>query len=297
MNERRTKPRTHYIHRINYTTQERIVGTFVLVALGILIWLLISSGKTKNLFEDDFIIYGKLLSAKAVNVDTAITISGIAVGHVSSVDITEENTIILTMTMLRKYNNLLRTDSVATLTSFDLAIIGKASIEITAGSPDKPLMAPGSTIEIKESLSMKNLLDKVTPALTALEDSIKKVNAILSAVDTEKLKQTLDNINQLSIDVARIGTQISTGKGLVGSAIYEEKFERDVKSSTERLEEATERIDKLISTVNDQLERTAPLIKEIDKTVKATQRVWPISSAIGEKEKTSTLTSPEPAND
>jgi len=297
MSERRAKPRTHYIHRINYTTQERIVGTFVLVAFGILIWLLISSGKTKNLFEDNFIIYGQMESAKAVNVDTEITISGISVGHVISVDITEKNTLVLTMEMLRKYHNLLRIDSVAKLTSFDLAVIGKAMIEISPGSPEKPLLLEGSTIVIKESLSMKDLMDKITPTLTLLEDSIKKINTILTAVDAETLKNTLDNINKLSADIAAIGSQVRSGQGLIGSVIYEDKFENEVKESVKKMDEATSKLDGVITSVKDQLEKTAPLLKEIDKTVKATQRVWPISSAIGDKEKTSTLTSPEPAND
>jgi len=297
MTERRIKPRTHYIHRINYTTQERIVGTFVMVALGILIWLLVSSGKTTNLFEENFVVYGKLETAKAVNVDTGITISGISVGHVTSVDITEENSIILTMEILEKYHSLLRTDSVATLASFDFAVIGKAVIEITPGSSEKPLVAPGSTIAIEESLSLKNIMDKITPTLTALEDSIAKVNAILNAVDTDKLKNTLDNINQLSNNMEQIGKQISSGKGLIGSIIYGDELESEVKASIKRMDAATEKLDGVITTISDQLTKTAPLLKEIDKTVKATQRVWPISSAIGDKEKTSTLTSPEPAND
>jgi len=230
MQERRPQPRTHYIHRISYTTQERIVGTFVLVAMTILIGLLLSSGKTQNLFEDYITIYGELESVQAVNSDTEVTISGLPAGTVSSVDITDENKVVLTMQILKKYHNLLREDSEAKLSSFNFAMVQKSVIEISTGSSDKTRLKDGSTLAINEAFNIKDVIAKIEPIFMKLEDSIIKMNNILSAVNHEKLGVTLENINVLTTDLRDITEHLQAGNGLIGSALYGEKMETDVKS-------------------------------------------------------------------
>ncbi|MCK5002914.1 MAG: MCE family protein [Gammaproteobacteria bacterium] len=305
MQDKRSKPRTHYIHRISYSTQERIVGVFVLAAMIILIGLLLSSGKTKNLFEDYVTIYGELQSIQAINKDTEVVISGLPAGNVSSVDITDDNKVILTMKILKKYHNLLREDSEAKLSSFNFAVVQKSVIEITTGSYDKALLKDGSTLAINEAFNIKEMIAKIEPIFISLEDSIQKMNNVLSAIDHEKLEVTLDNMNVLTTDVRDITEQIRAGKGLVGSALYEEKMESNVKEIAVNMVDVTEELRTMMKQINKQIadmpelvNKIGPLLQEADKTIKASQRIWPLSTAIGEtNEGSNTLTSPAPAND
>ncbi|MDH5611719.1 MAG: MlaD family protein [Gammaproteobacteria bacterium] len=304
MQERRQEPRTHYIHRISYSTQERIVGIFVLVAMFILLGLLLSSGKTKNLFEDNITIYGELQSIQAVNKDTEVVISGLPAGTVTSVDITDNNKVILTMQILKKYHNLLREDSVATLSSFNFAVVQKSVIEITPGSTRKELLEDGSTIAINEAFNIKEMMAKIEPIFFSLEDSIKKMNNVLSAIDHNKLKVTLDNMNVLTTDIRNITQHMIAGKGLIGSALYEKEMEHNVKTIatnmvdvTEELRTTLQQINKQIADMPELVNKIGPLLKEADKTIKATQRIWPLSSAMKPTDSTDTLTAPAPAND
>ncbi len=52
-NKQNNRSKAHYIHRLTYSAQEKLAGTFVLIAVGLLVWLLITSQKTQNLFEDE----------------------------------------------------------------------------------------------------------------------------------------------------------------------------------------------------------------------------------------------------
>jgi hypothetical protein len=45
------------------------------------------------------------------------------------------------------------------------------------------------------------------------------------------------------------------------------------------------------------MEKIEPLMKEADETIKATKRIWPISSAVGEEKENVKLTPQVPAND
>lgn len=323
MSEKRSEARTHYIHRISYSTQERIVGTFVLVAVFILIGLLLSSGKAQNLFEDYITIYGELQSIQPINKDTEVNISGLPAGSVSSVDITDDNKIILTMQILKKYHNLLREDSVANLSSFNFAVVQKSVIEISAGSSQAALLKDGSTLAINEAFNVKELIGKIEPIFSTLEDSIKKmnniltvidnqklgdsiekINHILTAIDKQKLAETLDNAHGISADMRDISGQVQSGKGLIGSTIYQGKMQNDIKAITVNMVEITNDLKVMMKMLNKQVEampelvnKIGPLLNEADKTIKASQRIWPLSSAIEESGGNKTLTSPTPAND
>ena len=305
MQERRSAPRTHYIHRISYSTQERIVGLFILVAMFILFGLLLSSGKTKNLFEEYITIYGELQSVQAINKDTEVVISGLPAGTVSSVDITDDNKVILTMKILKKYHNLLREDSEAKISSFNFAVVQKSMIEITTGSSDKALLKDGSTLAISEAFNVKEMIGKIEPIFQILEDSIHKMNNILSAIDHQKLEVTLDNMHVLTTDIRDITQHMVAAQGLMGSMIFEKKIEKNIKDIAINMVDVTEKMRTMMSQINKQIadmpelvNKIGPLLKEADKTIKASQRIWPLSSAMEENtDNTNTLTSPTPAND
>lgn len=303
MLEKRSHPRTHYIHRISYTTQERLVGAFVLIAVFILIGLLLSSGK-KNIFEEYITIYGEMQSIQAINKNTEVTISGLSAGSVSSVDITDDNKIILTMKILKKYHNLLREDSVAKLSSFNFAVIQKSVIEISAGSMNKPLLKDESTLQITEAFNIKELLASIEPLFATLEDSILKMNQILSEIDPDKLGTTLDNVHAITTDIKEISEHIRAGKGLIGQSLYDEDFMNSITTTTKNMEQASVKINLLLNEVRQQiqnvpelLEKIGPLLDEADRTIKGAQNIWPLSSAVEKDKDKETLVSPEPAND
>lgn len=304
MQERRSQPRTHYIHRLNYTQQERIVGAFVLAALLVLVGLLLSSGKTSTLFEDYLTIYGELQTLQVINEDTEVTISGLPAGSVTSVDITDENKVVITMKILKKYHNLLREDSKAKLSSFNLAVIQKSAIEISTGSVDKPRIKNKSTIPVVEAFNIKTLMNNVEPIFANLEDSILKMNSILSEIDPRKLGNTMDNMNAISQNMNAITQQIQSGKGLAGSTVYDREFEKRILATAENMEQVSIKLNLLLNEMNQHvkhvpelLDKIGPVLTEADKTFKATRNIWPISSAFEEEKPAETLISPQPAND
>ena len=304
MTGRKDTRHTHYIHRISYTTQERLVGTFVLVAIVILFWLMLSSGQTKNLFSEQLTFYGELDTNKAVNKDTEITIAGLSVGSVSSVDVNDFGQITITMRILEKYHSLLRTDSVATLRTPELAVLGDTVIDITPGTASLPLLLDGSTMRILEETSLKNVMDKVGPIFTSLEESIRKVDAILAQIDPVSFRETLDNMNTASANVAKIVDDVENGGGILSATIYDENMRKDIEITIANMQEASARVNELLEQVSEQvaevpglINKVEPLLEEADRTIKATQRIWPLSSAVGDDPDRETLTSPEPVDD
>jgi phospholipid/cholesterol/gamma-HCH transport system substrate-binding protein len=306
MKPNNNRTRAHYIHRLNYSAQERLAGTFVLLAVGLLVWLLITSQKTQNLFEDEITLYATMSSIQAVNKDTNVIISGLDIGSVSDVNIDDENRVIISMSILKKYQKLIRTDSTAELLNFKFALIGKSVIEISVGSPQLPVIEDGSTITINESFNLVKLVAQFEPVLVALQDSIKKTNAILQAIDPDQVGTNVSNLEAISSDLKVITRQIKQGKGLAGNAIFNKDMQDDVITTTENLKSLSEEtkgiieqtrvllisIQKQVNDIPELTEKIKPLLDDADKTMRATQQIWPLSSSMPKDDK-QTLTSPE----
>lgn len=300
------RTRAHYIHRLSYSTQEKLAGTFVLVAVGLLVWLLLSSQKTQNLFEEQITLYATMSSIQAVNKDTNVIISGLDIGAVTDIDIDDENNVVITMSILKKYQKLIRTDSTAELLNFKFALLGKSVIEISVGSPQLPVIEDGSTLVIKESFNLVQLVAKFEPVLVTLQDSIKKINDILQAIDPQKIGENLSNLDSISNDLKVITHQIRQGKGAAGNAIFNEDMQDDVVTTTANLKQLTEQtkgiieqtrlllisLQQQVDEIPELTDKVKPLLDEADKTIRASQKIWPLSSNMPKNDK-KTLTTPE----
>ena len=391
MREKRLQVRTHYIHRLHYSTLEKIVGAFVLLAFSMLVWLLFSSGKSLLNFEEHYTLYGQLENIQSIDQNTEIMIGGLSAGKVKSVKITDDNHIIVVMEIFKRYNSLIRSDSVARLNAINLGMINQSFIEISVGSTQQAVLAEDSTIVITESVNIKNLLVKFAPAMEALfevinrtndllsvldhqqlKSTISHVDSLVSTIDPQQLKEVLDNLHAISADASQISkrvnagegipvtiksidqlvsamdldqlkqistqtnqllqaidpalissiikdvyvssgylkniiSQIKHGRGIIGSSIYDKKTKINFNETLTYLSKVTYQLDKLLIRLTNELEnmpdllkKIEPLLTEADKTIKATQKIWPISTAIEDidnNQHKSMLISPEPVND
>ena len=306
MSDKNNRAQAHYIHRLSYTAQERIAGTFVLVSVALLAWLLITSQKTQDMFEDEITLYGIMNSLQAVNKDTNIIISGLNVGVVTDINIEAHDRIVVSMSILKKYQELIRTDSTAELLNFKFALLGKSVIEISVGSTQQPAIKDGDSIPIKESFNLVKLIAQFEPALRTLQHSIQQMDNILQVIDPQQLEANVNNLEAISNDLKVITRQVRQGQGLAGNTIFNEDMKDDVLTSTENLKDITkqtkiiiEQTKELLKSIQQQVnelpeltEKVKPLLDEADRTIKATQQIWPLSSSMPEDNK-QTLTSPE----
>jgi len=305
MKDNRPHHEVHYIHRISYSTQERMVGVFVLSAVVVLLFLLFSTIKSQNIFEEQFTIYGNLKSAEGINTETIVQISGIEVGKVSSIEITENNRIMLTMHIFKRYHRLLRTDSKVKVSSLNMTIIGKSIIVITAGSADNPLIEEGAILDVLESNAVEDVISEAKNMLDDINQLVHSVSNVVTAVDLDKIALTVDSLHQFTDNLNTISQHMKSGEGVVGGLVYSESMRQDISKSLSNLQQATSDMKALLSSLKNDagevpliLNNINEVIDETEKTIQATQRVWPISSAMPVKDSSSKImVSPQPAND
>lgn len=208
------------------------------------------------------------------------------------------------MNIQNKFHSLLHSDSTARLTNPGIAVLGGSVIHISTGSTNKPILEDGSTIFIEQVASLEETLNEIIPTFEQIQSSIKHFNDILNEINPESIGYTFENLRVLTGDLRNITRNIKSGDGVISSMIYDNEVSDDTKVLVKNLVDITHIMEEMVTTLNQEIsnmpeliDKIGPLLNQADKTIKATQRIWPLSSAIGEESNTDTLTSPAPAND
>lgn len=252
--------RMHYIHYLSYSAQERIVGVFMLLALAFVFGLLFAKGRSANLFEHRVIYHAYLENAQGVSTETRVKISGIEVGRVTSVDISADNKIHITFFVFKRFHNLVREDSKAALSK--LSIIGSATLEISAGSPDSPPVPERARIEVAEPESIDDLIERVSPVITQLAEAIDGISTIVAAIDAKDVSRSSTGLADGISDLQKITHQLAAGEGAVGQLLFDEKTKADVTQSLSLLRES-------LKQSNQRLSELEPTLRDLRQTSQA----------------------------
>lgn len=244
--------RIHYIHGLNYTARERLVGVFVLAAMAIVFGLILVNGRTSHLFEQRITYHAILKNAQGVSTESVVKVSGIDVGRVSSIDISSDNRVHLTLYVYKHYRNLIRADSKASLSK--LSVLGKSSIDIAAGSPSSPVLPDGATLTIEEPLSLDQLMADLTPVMAKVKKIVEGLSALVAAINPNDVKTTSSELAKTLVSMRAISAQIASGQGVVGQAVFNRGMGKDVTRSLGTL-------NALLIKANRRLAEMKPVVK------------------------------------
>lgn len=246
----------HYIHRISYSMQEKIVGIFVLLAIISFFTLFIINSKTTHLFDDYIHLHLYVNNAEGIGRDTPVRISGIEVGKVDRVEIAPDHRIRITVRVYERFTGLLRTDSIAAIGK--LSLFGRSSIDITAGSPGLSQLEDGTALLVDEPLSFDQLVAELTPVVKGIEDSVQRFAALMAAIETDKVSKLVDHLLQASMDIQQISAQINSGQGTLGMALHDETFQQGLSHSVAALE-------KTLRATEHRLQQLDPSLQHLEQ--------------------------------
>ncbi len=253
----------HYIHRMSYSLQERLVGIFVLSALAIVFILMFVNSKTAHLFEDSIILNTYLTKAEGISTETPVKISGIEVGKVSSLDIAPDHRIHVELLIYKRYHSLLRSDSKAAVGK--LSMLGKSVIDITAGSTDEALLADKAVIKVEEPLSIDELLAQLTPVIHAVESSVKRFASIMETIEPQQVGSIVANLEQSAENIQRVSAQLNSNRGTIGMAINDSAFQQRFSTAISSIDHAFIQMDKRLQ----ELESTSSNISKSSENLPA----------------------------
>jgi len=284
--------RVHYIHGLSYTFQERLVGAFVLSALVIGALMFFYSGQAATLFAKKFTVSATLRNAQGLAPDAKVFISGVEVGRVKSIDITEMNDIRLTLELLEKFHSLVRTDSRASLSK--LAMIGNASVEIHAGKPSQPVVEDGARIPVDEPLTVEQLMAETAPVLTDFKRVVQRLDAIMQAVDPQDISKSVKSLQASLANIERVTGQLAAGQGALGQLSGNPDVQRDLAAVLRNAQGASSDLRTASRDLPDLVLRLRLLVEQMNVTLRAIQGTWPVSSSVPQEAAPPLLVPPAP---
>jgi phospholipid/cholesterol/gamma-HCH transport system substrate-binding protein len=242
------------------------VGLFVAGGLACAVLVFISLGMSRFLEKGQFYVTYFDESIQGLVVDSPVKYRGVFIGRVESIAVAPDSKLIKVALKIES-GQTLDGNIVAQLKS--VGITGSMFVELDRRKEGEPDQSPALSfpseypIVASKPSEIKELLGDISEAL----DQIK-------ALDSDRIKLTLDNINQKvsEADVKRIGMKMESSLELVEHILDEQRWdnilssvERTIHSMNTLLNEA----DRSMRDAENMISRMDGIVSEKEETIKA----------------------------
>ncbi|MDJ0646865.1 MAG: MlaD family protein [Flavobacteriaceae bacterium] len=218
------------------TNAQRLrLGLFVIIGTALFVAAVYLIGQQQHLFKKTFTISAYFQNVNGLQKGNNVRYSGINIGTVSAIDMVNDSTIKVGMSIDEKIISHIKKDAIATIGSDGL--VGNMIVNIVPGNGKSPQISNGDTIESYSKIGADDILSTL---------SVSSENAAI-----------------LTSDLLKITTAMTEGKGTLGILLNDTIMARDLKQSITNLKIASHSASKSI----DELNNIITSVKNDDDTV------------------------------
>lgn len=227
--------------------ESRAARIGILVTLGavVLMAFLFFIGSEQRLFTRKYDYKVRLDSVSGLAEGNPVEVSGVTVGTVRDITLSRNpkvRTVDITIAVEKKYADLIREDSRVRLKKLGL-IAADTYIDITPGSPDQPVLEPGSVIPAQRATNVdalissgEDLVDNFVQISYSLKNILQRVDrgeGLIGELTTKpQVKERLtDTMIESFSRIDKFLAQIESGKGLIGKLVYDDQYADQLTSS------------------------------------------------------------------
>ncbi len=219
--------------RIHVVYKEYFVGAFLIAATLTLILLLLATLAKTEFLEKKYILKVVYPTRAGMSVGAKVKISGMTVGQIEDLYFTPDYKIEFLLEIQKRYQPLIRANSVAALTQE--SFISDKIVDISIGADSLDMLEDGMYIKPKqEALNIDEL--------------------------TVKAVKTIDNITEI-ID------RINRGDGTVGKILVKEELYGDIKSISGTAVSAAEQGNTLLGQLNTTAAQVNSMLKQSETII------------------------------
>jgi len=227
---------------------EKKVGIFFLAAL-LLLGVVIEFVEGWTPFQEKDSFHAFFVTAVGIRPGDPVRLSGVEVGKIEKIGI-DESRVRVDFTV--QAGTAIREDSVAEIQQTNF--LGGHFLGISFGTPERPLLAPGSAVPTREATSINQLIanlnvnqEKVLGELgnllqdtrSTFSDSIKRLNAIVTRIDTGegtlgKLindPKLYDELHGSLSSINKVMSRLLKGEGTIGRLLDDPALYEDAKKT------------------------------------------------------------------
>lgn len=248
-----------------HTSRFRVrLGLFIAVGFGLFIIAIFLIGKQKNLFNPVFKLTATFKNVSGLEVGSNIRFSGINVGTVDTILISDDSTVQVGMLIRKNVRHYIKVDCEAGIGSS--GIIGDRILSITQGTSSSPTVEDGQQIASKEPIEtdaimegLKTTADNAVMISQQVSEITTKINTgngtlsrlIHDSVMAQNINQAITNLNKGSKGLTDITTKINSGNGALSKLINDPKMARNVDQTVVNLRKASKGLSENMEAAKD----------------------------------------------
>ncbi|OGC01413.1 hypothetical protein A2V82_03680 [candidate division KSB1 bacterium RBG_16_48_16] len=163
-----------------------VFGGFLVIIAGLDAWT------EKDMYKARFNFVG------GIEKGSLVRFSGFEVGRVVDIGLPSDSTAAgVEVTLEMKEGTPIRENSIAFLTT--IGIMGSFYLEVTAGSPDSPLLPPGSVIKSKEVTAFAQMSGSMGDATNELAELIRRANDLLNKESRDNVAAMIASLTEMAV--------------------------------------------------------------------------------------------------
>jgi len=206
---------------------ETVVGLFVVASLVALLVMVLVIAREEGLWQDYIHYKAVFKNISGLKRGSEVRLAGVTVGNVSDTAIRSDGKILVTFEVMEQYKNQIREDSQASIGS--IGLLGDRSLDLTAGSPDQPVIPPGGLIAGVEPLDIQELLARAAPSL----DSIQAAFSNLAKI-TDDMVEPQGDFKQAIVNIKETFRKVNAGEGTLGLLVSDPKLYKQTLDTVDR---------------------------------------------------------------
>lgn len=208
-------------------------GIFVIAGFAVLLLMIFLIGNQQNLFRSTFKLHVYYRSVVGLQEGSFVRFAGINVGTVDLIDIQNDTTVKVDISLQKKVQPFIKADSRASISTDGL--MGDKLILITPGSNTAPLIAENGELVAVNPFDMDKVMARVEKLGIRIENIV-------------------GNVDTLSGQLAGIFGKVNSGRGTLGKLLNSEKLSNDLEQTIASAKKTATTADKAAQGLNENME-------------------------------------------
>jgi phospholipid/cholesterol/gamma-HCH transport system substrate-binding protein len=208
------------------TSQKIKAGIFVAAGIVVLLLIIFFIGNQKNLFRSTIKLHANYRNVAGLQEGSFVRFAGINVGVVDLIEIKNDTTVRVEISIQKKVKQFLKTDSKASIANDGL--MGDKLIQIIPGSDSGAMIADNGQLIAVNPFDMDKVMGKVD--------------------------KVFSNIDTLTGNLASIFAKVNNGKGTLGKLINDDKVADDLQQTITSAKQTVKKANQAADGLNENME-------------------------------------------
>ena len=235
-----------------YISSKIRLGIFISLGIAVFIVAIYFIGEKQQLFRSTFRVSGVFKDVGGLQAGNNVRLSGINIGTIDNVTIISDTSVRVDIVIDESTRRFIKKDAVASIGSEGL--MGNKALIISPGTGDKKIIEDSDIIATTQPIDIDEIL--------------------------KSLKTTIDNTSAITGDLAKISTNIESGKGTIGRLMMDKEWRQNFETTIINLKEGSDGFRVLMDKANEMDKILISLESTIENTNKITNDLSSITGSI-----------------